>query len=174
MLCESSESATYLPRFNIKEMLHQASLHYPDIANTLVKDMAGSTYVTVEHAILMQESAYDGQPITILVGECQEADIFEPPWPSNMIRVHVFDSHGERFASVEPSIAQSDAQGFHLWSILCCILCVDEIWNVTSRSMRTDSDVVGYLMALAWQQRRRDTKRTGTQRSQKFIFRYYK
>jgi hypothetical protein len=32
--------------------------------------------------------------------------------------------------------------------------------------MRTDSDVVGYF--LAWQQRRRDTKRTGTQRSQKF------
>ena len=168
MLCESNESATYLPRLNIKEMLHQAGLHYPDIANALVKDMAGSTYVTVEHAILMQESAYDGQPITILVGECQEADIFEPPWPSNMIRVHVFDSHGERFTSVKPSIAQSDTQGFHLWSILCCILCVDEIWNVTSRSMRTDSEVVGYLMALAWQQRRQDTKRTGTQRSQKF------
>jgi hypothetical protein len=76
-------------------MLHQAGQHYPDIANTLTKDMAGSTYVPVEDAILMQESAYDGQPITILVGECQEADIFEPSWPSNMIRVHPFDTHGQ-------------------------------------------------------------------------------
>ena len=168
MLCESNKSATYLPRANIKEMLHQASQRYPDIANSLIQNMAGSTYVPVEHAILMQESAYDGQPITILVGECQEADIFEPPWPSNMIRVHSFDTHGERFASVKPSITQSDTQGFHLWSILCCLLCVDEIWNITSRSMGTDSDVVGYLMALAWQQRRCDINRSGSQRSQKF------
>jgi hypothetical protein len=34
--------------------------------------------------------------------------------------------------------------------------------------MQTDSDVVGYLMALAWQQRRQDTNRTGNQRSHKF------
>jgi hypothetical protein len=34
--------------------------------------------------------------------------------------------------------------------------------------MQTDSDVVGYLMALAWQQRCQDTNRTGIQRSHKF------
>jgi predicted GIY-YIG superfamily endonuclease len=168
MLCESNKSATYLPRANVKEMLHQASQYYPDITNTLIENLAGSTYVSVEDAILMQESAYDGQPMTILIGECQEPDIFEPSWPSNMIRVHPFDVHGERFASVQPPIAQSDVQGFHLWSILCCLLCVDELWNVTSRSMQTDSDAAGYLMALAWHQRRQDINRTGTRKSQKY------
>jgi hypothetical protein len=169
MLCESYESATYLPRVNIDKMLHQATIQYPDVHESFAGPLAGATYVPVEDAILMQESAYDEQPVTLLVGEDEEADIFEPPWPSNMIRVHPYDSHGERFTSIEPPITVMDVEGFHLWSILCCFLCVDEIWNIASRSMRNDSDVVGYLMALAWQQRRKDTNRTGSQRSRKFF-----
>jgi hypothetical protein len=169
MLCESPVSATYLPLGNIKERLEQANRHFPDHSDCLLGTLSGSTYVPVRDAVVMQESAYDEQPVSLTVSETEEIDIFEPPWPPNMIRVHPYDFYREKFTSVQAPISQSDEEGFHLWSLMCIILCVDEIWNIASRSMKTDNDMFGYLMALAWQQRRQDTGRSGSSRSHKFF-----
>ena len=159
MLAACQTSASYLPSENITEMVEEAQVCYPDIENTYSQYLCNSTYVTVEDAVLMQESAYDDRPITIVIENNNESVLFHPPWVSKMIRVHTFDVYGEHFTSVKPPVSQNDPEGYHLWTIMCCFLCVDYIWNASSHSMKTDNDVIGYLMQLSWQQRCRDTRR---------------
>ena len=168
LLSQSPTSTTYLPVKNIMQMLNAAEHIYPNIESTLSTRLAGSTYVPIRDAISMQETAYNAHPITILCQDSNDPILYQPPWPLHMIRVHPFDSYGERFTAVDTPIAQTDIAGYHLWCIISCLLCVDVIWSEASQSMKTDNDAIGYLMQLAWDQRKCDSNRSTSSKVQKY------
>jgi hypothetical protein len=168
MLCESSHSATYLPKNNVDELLEEADMLYSEKREEIFSHLDGATYVSVENAMSMQECAYNSTALSLLITDGTAPDLFEPPWPAVMIRVHPYDKHGERFTSVKVPGRSSDDSSFHIWCLVCSILCVDEIWNALSTSMTTDCDDKGFLMALAWQQRKKDVGRNSTKNTKYF------
>ena len=155
MLCENIDCMTHMPRQKIDEKIDLAKQQFPNIEESAKEALAGSTYVTVEDAITLQEQTYNQASISLFVpndtntvsideGTPGSMQHFEPPWPFKVIRVHPYDSYGERFSGVPNFNA-----GFEVWSHVVVVLCVDQMWPLLTASLTTSLDPEGFLLSLA-------------------------
>ena len=154
-LCENMDSMTYVPKSIIDAKVDLAVRHYPDVEEVAKKELSSSTYVTLQDAIALQEHCYNQASISIYVPNDASDEVvdenvpggmqlFDPPWPFKVIRVHRFDAYGERFSGI-----QDIHSGFNAWSHLVVMLCVDEMWTLLTNSLSTALDPAGFLLSLA-------------------------
>jgi hypothetical protein len=152
-LCRSRDSLTYLPRENVEEKLRFAEEQFPDMSLSANKEqLAGSTYVSISDAVALQEYSYNQSSISLTVqnenGDESEIKIFDPPWPLKTVRVHTYDTFGERFSGVSAATI-GQGEDFRIWCHLAIVLCVDDMWTFLTNSLVTNSDPQGYLLSLA-------------------------
>jgi hypothetical protein len=90
----------------VEEKLKIATEVYPDLSTFTMNELSGSTYISLDDAVALQEYTYNQTPINLSIrnesnpNEILEAKLFDPPWPLKVIRVHPYNTHGEKFTGV--------------------------------------------------------------------------
>jgi hypothetical protein len=141
---------SYIPKKDVENLLCYSRKHFPDVPLFAKLVLDGSTFITLEDAVNVQEYIYkEGAQVieiksspTVSTGE---TEFFQPPWPTFFLRVHPVGGFGEQF----PKIVNT-YKSFVAWSLIAAAACVPSIWSACTKSIKSDIDPIGYLVACAW------------------------
>jgi hypothetical protein len=155
-LSSNPDARNYVPFRNVQEKLQRASHMYPDVQQQVQQHLESATFVTLEDAIKLQEQVYNqtAQSISIFKesdnnsAEEVEELLFQPPWPTRLLRVHPFDSYGEEFCAVQDKTLES----FVGWTMLASVMCIPFLWSAVATSIDNNKSWKGWLISLAWDQ----------------------
>ncbi len=168
-LGEDPNSRLFLPRKQIDGLLQNSARQFPDIQLSFKDEIAGSTFVTLEDGVNLQEHAYADSVQTILVyRDSDDTDGHEqfhrPPWPKFLLRVHPADGYGEQPSQVPDKV---DSEVY--WCMVCVVSLVPQAWSAVAKSVKTSRDEIGYLMRLSWNTLRTKVVAAGSQTSRVFF-----
>jgi predicted GIY-YIG superfamily endonuclease len=156
-LSQDKGTRTYLPQRDVDQLLKLSREHFPDVAINASSETEGSTFVSLEDAVSVQEHIYNEGTQVLLVIPHNDYDdtggndsppreeFFRPPWPNFFLKVHPMGGHGEQFPRISDPY-----KSFVAWSVIAAVACVPLVWSASAKGIKNSVDRIGYLVACAW------------------------
>ena len=132
----------YVPTPEVEYKIALAAKSLPNLKQQTSDHLIGGTYVSLEDAILLQESIYKGKSQVVNVTSSEggiREELFSVPWPPQLLCIHRHQ-RGECFPRIEDV-----GKLFFSWSTMAAIVCITEIWALTASLVSSNQDVHGKL-----------------------------